>query len=182
MKIVFLIFLISDLMFFSCSTPSDKFIEIRKKNFTISVPENLIQPSDAEEGSILNLTEDTSDFLNGLSVVVYDDSIIKDLDTISLYDYYYYVSDNILDETTGEGNLQTPEDTTVNGYKSLFFTICGLYNSNNTNENVCFYTGIFQGEKNFYEVTVSCSEKRKQNYLPAIQKILNSFKETSMIK
>lgn len=161
----------------SCTVDHDNFLETGNNEFSISVPDNLIQPTEIQEGSVLNLIEDTSDYLNGLSVVVYDDSIYENFEKTSIYDYYNFVANNILDETLEGGNLETPKDTIVNGYKSLFFTICGLYNRDSSNQNVCFYSGIFQGKSKYFEVTVWCSETNKQNYLPKINKILGSFKE-----
>ena len=167
----------STLIISSCTVNTDNFLETGNNEFSISVPKNLVQPIEIQEGSILNLIEDTSDYLNGLSVVVYDDSIYENFETTTLYDYYNFVANNILDVTLEGGNLQTPKDTIINGYKSLLFTICGLYNRDSSNQNVCFYSGIFQGHKKYYEVTVWCSEINKENYLPAINKILGSFKE-----
>ena len=169
--------IISSLFLYSCSVNTDSFLETGNNEFSILVPGNLIQPNEIQEGSILNLIEDTSDYLNGLSVVVYEDSIYENFETISIYDYYNFVANNLLDETLESGNLETPRDTVVNGYKSLFFTICGLYNRDISNQNVCFYSGIFEGKNKFFEVTVWCSENNKQKYLPSINKILGSFKE-----
>ena len=174
---IFSIIVVSFLFLMSCSVNSDSFLETGNNEFSISVPANLIQPLETQEGSVLNLIEDTSDYLNGLSVVVYEDSIYENFELISIYDYYNFVANNILDETLEAGNLETPKDTVINGYKSLLFKICGLYNRDSSNQNVCFYTGIYQGTKKFYEITVWCSENNKQNYLPAVNKILGSFKE-----
>ena len=175
-KVLYSIFFLI-LFIFSCTNNKDSFLETGNNEFSISVPEDLIQPLEIQEGSIINLIEDTSDYLNGLSIVVYDDSINESSETTSIYDYYNFVANNILDETLEGGNLETPKDTIVNGYNSLFFTVCGLYNSDNTNQNVCFYTGIFQGKNKYFEITVWCSEKNKLKYLPTINKILGSFKE-----
>lgn len=177
MKRTFFTIIISAFIICSCSKNTDNFLETGNNEFSILVPSNLIQPNEIQEGSVLNLIEDTSDYLNGLSVVVYDDSIVENFETTSIYDYYNFVANNILDETLEGGNLNTPKDSLVNGYKSLFFTICGVYNRDSSNQNVCFYSGIYEGKKKFYEVTVWCSENNKQKYLPAIKKILGSFKE-----
>jgi hypothetical protein len=174
---VFSVVIVSILFICSCSVNQDDFLETGNNDFSISIPSNLIQPIETQEGSVLNLIEDTSDYLNGLSVVVYDDSIYENFELTSIYDYYNFVANNILDETLEGGNLETPKDTIINGYKSLLFTICGLYNRDSSNQNVCFYTGIYQGTNKFYEITVWCSENNKQNYLPSINKILGSFKE-----
>ncbi len=177
MNKVFSVVIVSAFILFSCSVKKDSFLETGNNEFSISVPENLIQPLEVQEGSVMNLIEDTSDYLNGLSVVVYDDSIYENFESTSIYDCYNFIANNILDETLDGGNLETPKDTIINGYKSLLFTICGLYNRDSSNQNVCFYTGIYQGTNKFYEVTVWCSENNKQNYLPSINKILSSFKE-----
>jgi hypothetical protein len=177
MSKIYLLIIFSIFFIYSCSVKTDNFLETGNTEFSILIPENLIQPNEIQEGSILNLIEDTSDYLNGLSVVVYEDSIKENLETISIYDYYNFVANNLLDETLEAGNLVTPIDTIVNGYKSLFFTICGLYNRDSSNQNVCFYSGIFEGKNKFFEVTVWCSENNKQKYLTSINKILGSFKE-----
>jgi hypothetical protein len=174
MRILFYILFICILS--SCNL-SNNFSEIGNDCFVLSVPKYLQQPSDPQEGAIIHLSEDTSDFLHGLSVVVYSDNIIDESDTNTLYSYYNFVANNLLDETLESGNLETPKDTVINGLKSLIFVTCGSVNQDDSIQNVCFYTGIYQGKKKFYEVTIWCKQLNKVKYTKEIKQILVSFKE-----
>ena len=160
----------------SCVKNPGQLSEIGNNDFSIMLPADFIQPSDPQEGSILHLCEDTSDFLSGLSVVVYKDNRVEDGDTTDIYSYYNFVANNILDETLDSGNLETPKDTTINGLKSLLFKTCGLSNQNDSSNNVCFYTGVYEGKTDFYEVTVWCKESDSGKFLNEINQILSSFK------
>jgi len=174
MKNYFFILLI---YFLSSCNSSNNFSEIGNDCFVLSVPKNLQQPSDPQEGAIIHLSEDTSDFLKGLSVVVYSDNIIDESDTNTLYSYYSFVANNLLDERLESGNLETPKDTIVNGLKSLIFKTCGATKQDDSIKNVCYYTGLYQGKKKFYEVTVWCNQLNKVKYINDIKHILSSFKE-----
>jgi hypothetical protein len=164
----------------SCVKNSTKLSEIGNDDFTILLPANFIQPSDPQEGSVLHLCEDTSDFLNGLSVVVYKDSRVDDGDTTDIYSYYNFVANNILDETLESGNLETPKDTVINGLKSLLFKNCGISGQIDSTGNVCFYSGVYEGRKDFYEVTVWCKETETGKYANHIKQILGSFSEKQL--
>jgi hypothetical protein len=165
------------LFLYSCNISRDGFSEIGNNHFTLLVPDNFIQPSDPQEDAIIHLCEDSADFLNGLSVVVYKDSINKEDKESTLYSYYNYVANNILDETLESGNLETPKDTVVNGLNALIFKTCGISNLSGISQNVCFFTGVFNGKHHFYEVTVWCTESKIPKYFKTIKKIIGSFKE-----
>lgn len=165
------------LIYASCNLSRDGFSEIGNNNFTLLVPDNFIQPSDSQEDAMLHLCEDSAEFLNGLSVVVYKDSINGEDKESTLYSYYNYVANNILDETLESGNLETPKDTIINGLNGLIFKTCGVSNQNGISQNVCFFTGVFKGNFNFYEVTVWCTESNVSKYYKTIKKIIGSFKE-----
>lgn len=170
-------FFILLIFFFSSCNISNDFSEIGNDCFVLSVPKYLQQPSDPQEGAIIHLSEDTSDFLNGLSVVVYSDNIIDESDTNTLYSYYNFVANNLLDETLESGSLETPRDTVINNLKSLLFVTCGNSNEEDSIRDVCFFTGLYQGKKKFYEVTVWCIQANKAKYSNEIKRILHSFKE-----
>ena len=174
MKNYFFILLI---IFLASCKPSDNFYEIGNDCFLLSVPKYLQQPSDPQEGAIIHLSQDTSDFLKGLSLVVYSDNIINESDTNTLYSYYNFAVNNLLDENLEVGNLDIPKDTIVNGLKSLLFVTCGAANKDDSLQDVCYYTGLYQGRKKFYEVTIWCSQQNKAKYFKEIKRILGSFKE-----
>lgn len=161
----------------SCLNNSDNFSEIGNENFSMMVPLNLIQPSDPQEGAVLHLCEDTSDSFKGLSVVVYKDSKIDQFDTTDIYSYYNFVSGDILDDTPETMNSGTPKDTIVNGLRCLLFKTCGLSNQPETDDMICYFTGVYEGKNDFYEVTVWCNEININRYSEDISKILGSFKE-----
>jgi hypothetical protein len=115
--------------------------------------------------------------LTGLSVVVYSDNIYDGSDSSTLYSYYNFVANNLLDETLDSGTLESPKDTIVNGLNSLLFKVSGISTSENTNDRVVFYTGVYQGHSKFYEVTVWCKENDVPAYKDSIHEILRSFKE-----
>ncbi len=177
MKKIFYYNLLFIFIISSCIKNSDQLSEIGNDDFSIMVPGNFIQPSEPQEGSVLHLSEDTADFLNGLSVVVYKDSKIDEGDTTDLYSYYNFVANNILDETLESGNLETPKDTVVNGINSLLFKTCGISDQGDSSCRICFYTGVYEGKFNLYEVTVWCCESNSGKYHKKIEQILGSFKE-----
>lgn len=176
MKITFLVLLFSFLII-SCSNNKNKFFKTGNNNFTIEVPSNLIQPSEIQDGSLVNLVEDTTDILNGLSIVVYSDSVIEEGDSTSISDYANYIAENILDETLNSNYTFEPKDTIINNYNCKIFKINGSYNNDNFNKTVCYYCCIYKGKDNYYNVTIMCSEDKLPIYLPVINKIFNSFKE-----
>ena len=176
MKKVFLISLFSFIIIFSCVKNSDDMSEIGNDDFSLLVPLHFIQPTELQEGSVIHLCEDTADFMNGLSVVVYNDSRLEE-ETSDLYSYYNFVANNILDETLESGNLESPKDTVINGLKSLIFKTCGESNQKDANISVCFYTGIYEGKKYFYEVTLWCAYDNAEKYADIINQVLKSFKE-----
>ena len=177
MRLCLLYGLLLLLVFSSCNFKKDSLSEIGNNDFVLLVPDNFIQPSDPQEDAILHLCEDSTDFLKGLSVVVYKDSINGNDNESTLYSYYNCVANNILDETLESGNLETPKDTVVNGLNGLIFKTCGISNQNGNSQNVCFYTGVFKGCHNFYEVTVWCTEANIPKYNNTISQIIGSFKE-----
>lgn len=164
-------------LLYSCSNNKDKFFKTGNNDFSISVPSNLIQPAETEDGSLINLVEDTTDILNGLSIVIYNDSIIENGDSTSINDYSNYIAGNLLDETLNSDSVFQPKDTIINDYKCLTFKICGAYNNDILNKNVCYFNYIFQGKKKYYAITMCCSQENVNNYLPSINKISSSFKE-----
>ncbi len=176
MKKLALIFIIIALIY-SCSTNKNKYFKTGNNDFSILVPTNLIQPSETEDGSLINLVEDTSDILNGLSIVIYSDSIVENGVPISITDYSNYIAENLLDETSNSDSIFQPKDTVINGLKCQTFKICGLYNNDILNKNVCYFNCIFQVKTKFYALTIWCSQDKVNYYLPSIYKILYSFKE-----
>ena len=177
MKITGWIFIVIATLIISCVRNSDTLTEIGNDNFSILVPGNFNQPTNIQQGSVLHLCEDTSDFLKGLSVVVYKDSKLEEGDTTDIYSYYNFVANNILDETLESGNLETPTDTVVNGYNCLLFKTCGVSNEKDSVVPVCFYTGVYEGKTFFYEVTLWCTQSNIPLYSLKIKEILSSFKE-----
>jgi len=115
MKHYFFILLL--LFLSSCKFSSDNFSEIGNDCFVLSAPKYLQQLSDPQEGAIIHLSEDTADFLKGLSLIVYSDNVIDESDTNTLYSYYNFVVNNLLDENLEDENLEAPKDTVINGLK-----------------------------------------------------------------
>ncbi len=178
MKKYFLV-LIFIALIYSCSNNKDKFFKTGNNDFSISVPSNLIQPLETEDGSLINLVEDTTDILNGLSIVIYDDSIVENGDSTSITDYSNYIAGNLFDETSNSDNTLQTKDTIINNYKCLVFKICGLYNNDITNNNVCYLNYIFKGKTKYYAITMCCKQDNIESYMPSIQKISSSFKENN---
>jgi len=176
MKIIFFTLLFSSIII-SCSNNKYKFFKTGNNNFTIDVPSNLIQPSEIEDGSLINLVEDTADILNGLSIVIYNDSIIEEGDSTSISDYSNYIAENILDETLNSNFIFEPKDTIINNYNCKVFKINGSYNNDLSNKTVCYYCCIYKGKFNYYNVTIMCSEDKLTSYMPVINKVFNSFEE-----
>ena len=111
MKLVCWLLFVMIFFLASCNKNPEQLSEIGNDDFTIMAPLNFIQPAEIQEGSVLYLCEDTTNTLNGLSLVIYKDSRLEEGDTTDLYSYYNFVSNNILDETLESGNIETPLDT-----------------------------------------------------------------------
>ncbi|RXR35365.1 hypothetical protein EQG68_00280 [Flavobacterium piscinae] len=183
-KIHLISFILISFLFLSCANEEVQSIKV-KGQYEIELPKILSKADNLHEDASLQYQNIFSEFytividepIADFNDMVKFDFLLKENYSPDLNGYAYLLKDN-LSAAIKKGKISPLESTKINGMEAKLMTVSGTVDG----LDIYYQLGFFKGKEHYYQIVNWTEQKRKEDHIEAMEKIISSFKELNRNK